>query len=73
MEMDGQLVIMMTVYIIVQLYFLLNVGINPLEGVVMLVSTNHVDILNQTLFRPGRFDPTDLDQPPYPAREKGHL
>ena len=33
-----------------------NVGIDPLEGVVMLASTNHVDILDQALLRPGRFD-----------------
>ena len=32
------------------------VGINPLEGVVMLASTNRVDILDQALLRPGRFD-----------------
>lgn len=31
-------------------------GINPLEGVVMLASTNRVDILDQALLRPGRFD-----------------
>ena len=31
-------------------------GINPLEDVVMLASTNHVDILDQALLRPGRFD-----------------
>ena len=33
-----------------------HVGINPLEGVVMLASTNRVDILDQALLRPGRFD-----------------
>ena len=32
------------------------VGINPLEGVVMLASTNRVDVLDQALLRPGRFD-----------------
>ena len=32
------------------------IGINPLEGVVMLASTNRVDILDQALLRPGRFD-----------------
>ena len=31
-------------------------GINPLEGVVMLASTNRVDVLDQALLRPGRFD-----------------
>ena len=31
-------------------------GINPLEGVVLLASTNRVDILDQALLRPGRFD-----------------
>ena len=33
-----------------------DVGIDPLEGVVMLASTNRVDILDQALLRPGRFD-----------------
>ena len=55
-EMDGELCIMMTVYISMKLYFLLNVGINPLEGVVMLASTNGIDILDQTSLRPERFD-----------------
>ena len=32
------------------------IGINPLEGVVMLASTNRVDILDQALLKPGRFD-----------------
>ena len=36
--------------------FTLYIGINPLEGVVMLASTNRVDILDQALLRPGRFD-----------------
>ena len=68
--MDGQLVIMMTVYIIMQLYFLLNVGINPLEGVVMLASTNRVDILNQTLLRPRRFDwQISINLPTLPERK----
>ncbi len=31
-------------------------GINPLESVVILASTNRVDILDQALLRPGRFD-----------------
>lgn len=31
-------------------------GIDSLEGVVMLASTNRVDILDQALLRPGRFD-----------------
>ena len=33
-----------------------DIGIDPLEGVVMLASTNRVDILDQALLRPGRFD-----------------
>lgn len=31
-------------------------GINALEGVIVLASTNRVDILDQALLRPGRFD-----------------
>ncbi len=31
-------------------------GITPLESVVILASTNRVDILDQALLRPGRFD-----------------
>ena len=69
-EMDGELCIMMTVYIIMQLYFLLNVGINPLEGVVMLASTNHIDILNLTLLRPERFDrQISINLPTLPERK----
>ena len=41
------------VYVYMCIY---DVGINPLEGVVMLASTNRVDILDQALLRPGRFD-----------------
>lgn len=45
-------------------------GINPLEGVVMLASTNRVDILDQALLRPGRFDrQISIDLPTLPERK----
>ena len=44
-------------------------GINSLEGVVMLASTNRVDILDQALLRPGRFDrQISIDLPTLPER-----
>ena len=46
-------------------------GINPLEGVVMLASTNRVDILDQALLRPGRFDrQISIDLPTLPERKE---
>ncbi|XP_019849889.1 PREDICTED: paraplegin-like [Amphimedon queenslandica] len=45
-------------------------GINPLEGVVVLASTNRVDILDQALLRPGRFDrQISIDLPTLPERK----
>jgi spastic paraplegia protein 7 len=41
---------------IMHIFITTYIGINPLEGVVMLASTNRVDILDQALLRPGRFD-----------------
>ena len=46
------------------------VGINPLESVVMLASTNRVDVLDQALLRPGRFDrQIQIDLPTLPERK----
>jgi len=45
-------------------------GINDLEGVVMLASTNRVDILDHALLRPGRFDrQIAIDLPTLPERK----
>jgi spastic paraplegia protein 7 len=45
-------------------------GINPLEGVVVLASTNRVDILDHALMRPGRFDrQIAIDLPTLPERK----
>ena len=44
-------------------------GINSLEGVVILASTNRVDVLDQALLRPGRFDrQIAIDLPTLPER-----
>lgn len=51
-ELDGSF---STVAYICSLFYF-HVGINPLESVVVLASTNRVDILDQALLRPGRFD-----------------
>ena len=48
------LLYMYIVYACIIMYMI--TGIDPLEGVVMLASTNRVDILDQALLRPGRFD-----------------
>ncbi|KAL5467700.1 hypothetical protein EMCRGX_G031963 [Ephydatia muelleri] len=46
-------------------------GINQLEGVVILASTNRVDILDQALLRPGRFDrQISIDLPTLPERKE---
>ena len=48
----------------------LGTGINSLEGVVMLASTNRVDILDQALLRPGRFDrQIAIELPTLPERK----
>ena len=45
-------------------------GIQTLEGVVVLASTNRVDILDQALLRPGRFDrQIAIDLPTLPERK----
>ncbi|XP_057291940.1 paraplegin-like [Hydractinia symbiolongicarpus] len=45
-------------------------GMNTIEGVVMLASTNRPDILDQALMRPGRFDRTiTIDLPTLPERQ----
>lgn len=45
-------------------------GINTLEGVVVLASTNRVDVLDQALLRPGRFDrQIAIDLPTMPERK----
>lgn len=45
-------------------------GINPLKGVVMLASTNRVDVLDSALLRPGRFDrQISIDLPTLPERK----
>jgi len=45
-------------------------GMNTVEGVVMLASTNRPDILDQALMRPGRFDRMiTIDLPTLPERK----
>lgn len=45
-------------------------GMNTVEGVVMLASTNRPDILDQALLRPGRFDRNiEIDIPTLPERK----
>ena len=49
----------------------MSIGINPLKGVVVLASTNRVDILDQALLRPGRFDrQISIDLPTLPERKE---
>ena len=46
-------------------------GITPSEGVVMLASTNRVDVLDQALLRPGRFDrQISITLPTLPERKE---
>eukprot|EP00794_Sanderia_malayensis_P018933 gene18933-20838_t len=46
-------------------------GINTVEGVIILASTNRPDILDQALLRPGRFDRlVSIDLPTLPERKE---
>ena len=46
-------------------------GINSVERVVILASTNRVDVLDQALLRPGRFDrQIAIDLPTLPERKE---
>ncbi|XP_065915326.1 mitochondrial inner membrane m-AAA protease component paraplegin-like isoform X2 [Dysidea avara] len=45
-------------------------GINPLDGVVIMASTNREDVLDQALLRPGRFDrQIPIELPVLPERK----
>lgn len=60
----------LVIYSLSGLITLITTGITPLEGVVMLASTNRADVLDQALLRPGRFDrQVMIDLPTLPERK----